>query len=92
MDRISGSASHRARNMGLPEALQWQEERDLNLVGNGSSSVEVSTTKALESVDVATLPSRLSSNGGIPTLAEAYGDLPRWLMGPMLLLPDTRGG
>ena len=54
LDRISGSASHRARNMGLPEALQWQEERDLSLVGNGSSSVEVSTTNALESVDVAT--------------------------------------
>ena len=76
--------------MGLPEALQWQEERDLSLVGNGSSSVEVSTTKALESVDVATLPSRLSSNGGIPTRGRPTCICPAGSWGPCFP-SDTRG-
>ena len=86
LERLSGSASNRARNMGLKEALQVKEYSDSSEDHSNSTTEVASTMEVSEDFNAAatTAPHPSDSDNGIPSMAEAYGELPRRLLGPML--------
>lgn len=87
LGKLSGSKSSDSKSVDVSEGMKLEEivETLRNFDNDDDEDAVLESIQALEDRRVdSSHDDGEGDDGGVPSLEEAYGDLPRWLIGPLL--------